>query len=142
MQEQENYYTYDNKASDYFGNENDSYSGYDYEANYNKPTRNPVFGIVSLVCGIVSLVLGLICCCIFPLAAIPFQIIIGIAGIVMFVLDKKKNGSASALSIVGLITSIVSISIALLFAIIYIIYIIIYLALGITSMVLPSMWSI
>lgn len=129
---------FDTKSSTYY--ENDNFSGYDYEANYNK--RNPVFGIIALACGIVSLVLGCICCCIFPLAGIPFQIIFGIAGVVMFIIDKKKNGSASALSIVGLVTSIVSITIALLFAILYIIYFIIYLTLGVGTMMAPSLFGL
>lgn len=139
MEEQENYYTYENKTSDYFPEQGDNL-GYDYEANY-KPKRNPVFGIVSLACGVASLALGCICCCVSPLIAIPVAIVIAIVGIVMFIIDKKKNGSVSALSLVGLIVSIVSLSIFVLYAVLYIIAMIVYLVLGITTMIAPSFWS-
>ncbi len=136
MEEQENYYTYENKASDYTS---EDYNGstYDYESNF-KPKRNPVFGIISLVCGIVSLILGVICCCISPIIAIPIAIIFAIGGIIMFFIDKKVNGSVSPLAIIGLIASIVSLVIAILFAIIYIIYIIIIGA----TMAMPSIFNI
>ena len=72
------------------------------EANVEPSTeapaeKNKLWGILSLVCGIVSL---LVSCC---GATIPFSI----AAIVFFVLDKKKNGSVSVLSIIGMILGII-----------------------------------
>ena len=136
MEEQENYYTYENKSSDYVSEEN-SGSEYNYEDNF-KPKRNPVFGIISLVCGIVSLVLGVICCCISPIIAIPIAIIFAIGGIAMFIVDKKVNGSVSPLAIIGLIASIVSLAIAILFAVVYIIYLVFLGA----AMTMPSIFNI
>ncbi|MBQ8546545.1 MAG: hypothetical protein IJ437_06365 [Clostridia bacterium] len=134
-----NYYTVDNKNPDYKGDDSTYEAPFEKtcadipakELNYfgdSKPEGNPVFGIISFVCAMVSIVFSGFCCCISPLIAIPVGIITGIAGIALFIVDKKINGSASKLALAGFIISIISVSLSLLIGVIYIIYFIVVFA--------------
>lgn len=92
----------------YPGSYQQGYNGYGY------PPRNQASGlsIAALVTGLIST-----CCCFCPYVSLPCAI----AGIIMAILSRK-NGGMNAMSIIGLVTSIIGLIIAALI-LMYVIYV-------------------
>ena len=70
------------------------------------PKPSKVFGIISMVLGIISLLCvgGVWSCGLFP-----------IAGLILGIISRKKNEEPKALSLVGIITSVLGLIVAILF---------------------------
>lgn len=62
-------------------------------------SEKKTFAIISLICSIVSIVLG----------CVGFGLIFAIAGLVFFIISKKKGENANVLQIIALILSIIGI---------------------------------
>ena len=71
--------------------------------------ESKVLGVISLVCGILSIVSLVFAFCGFG-AIVPM--ILGAVGIVLAILQIKKNPNSKGLAIAGLITSIVGLVVA------------------------------
>ena len=70
--------------------------------NNNEPPKpKNIFAAFSLVAGILSL----IGCCILPVVGL----ILGVIGIVLFIVDKVVNGKCQGMAIAGLVCSIIAV---------------------------------